>query len=57
MYRLKQAQALLEAKLLGRIIVQPFSWAWYARTARACKLYDFEQRCWTNFEGWRTSQA
>ena len=55
LYRLKQAQALLETKLPGRIVVQPFSWAWYVRTARACKLYDFEQRCWTDFEGRRTS--
>lgn len=57
LYRLKQAQALLEARLPGRIIVQPFSWAWYARTASACKLYDFEQRCWTDFKGQRTSQT
>lgn len=54
LYRLKQAQALLEAKLPGRVIVQPFSWRWYARTARACKLYDFEQRCWLDFAGRRT---
>ncbi len=55
LYRLKQAQALLEAKLPGRIIVQRFSWAWYFQTARACKLYDFEQRCWTDFAGRRTA--
>ncbi len=55
LYRLKQAQALLEARLPGRIIVQPFSWGWYARTARACKLYDFEQRCWLDFAGRRTA--
>ncbi len=55
LYRLKKAQALLEAKLPGRIIIQPFSWAWYFKTARACKLYDFEQRCWTDFAGRPTS--
>ena len=55
LYRLQAAQALLEARLPGRIIVQRFSWAWYFNTARACKLYDFEHRCWTDFAGQRTS--
>lgn len=51
LYRLKAAQRLLEQKLPGRIIVQPFSWRWYARTARACKLWDYEAACWTDFAG------
>jgi len=51
LYRLKQAQAMLERMLPGRIIVQNFSWRWYFRTARRCKLYDFERRCWTDFGG------
>lgn len=55
LYRLKQAQSLLEEKLPGRIIVQRFSWAWYFQTARRCKLYDFEQGCWTDFAGKKTS--
>ncbi|WP_428420370.1 fatty acid desaturase [Methylibium sp.] len=55
LYRLKQAQKRLEAKLPGRIVVQPFSWRWYADTARRCKLYDFKARCWTDFAGRPTS--
>ena len=51
LYRLKQAQRLLEAKLPGRIVVQPFSWSWYAETARRCKLYDYKAQCWTDFAG------
>ena len=51
LYRLKKAQKLLEAKMPGSIVVQPFSWAWYAKTARSCKLYDFKARCWTDFSG------
>jgi omega-6 fatty acid desaturase (delta-12 desaturase) len=51
LYRLRGAQAMLERKLAGHIVVQPFSWKWYARTARKCKLYDYEARCWTDFEG------
>ena len=50
LYRLKAAQALLEARLPGRIVVQKFSWRWYRRTARLCKLYDLE-RGWTGFGG------
>ncbi len=51
LYRLQQAQARLEELLPGRIIVQRFSWRWYFRTARACKLYDFGRGCWTDFAG------
>jgi len=51
LYRLKAAQALLERRLAGHIVVQPFSWRWYADTARRCKLYDFEAGCWTDFSG------
>jgi acyl-lipid omega-6 desaturase (Delta-12 desaturase) len=55
LYRLQKAQALLEEKLPGKIIIQRFSWAWYFQTARRCKLYDFERACWTDFSGVRTS--
>lgn len=51
LYRLERAQALLERKLPGHIVVQPFSWRWYARTARHCKLYDYRARCWTDYAG------
>jgi acyl-lipid omega-6 desaturase (Delta-12 desaturase) len=57
LYRLKGAQRLLEDTLPGRIVHQRFSWRWYFDTARRCKLYDFEQRCWTDFEGRPTSAA
>ncbi|URI06080.1 fatty acid desaturase [Aquincola tertiaricarbonis] len=55
LYRLKRAQQLLEARMPGCIVVQPFSWRWYARTARACKLYDYQRQCWTDFNGRATS--
>lgn len=55
LYRLKAAQGTLEHMLPGRIIVQPFSWGWYFDTARRCKLYDFQRRCWTDYEGQATS--
>ena len=57
LYRLKAAQALLERKLAGYIVVQPFSWRWYRDTARRCKLYDFELGRWTDFRGRPTQPA
>jgi len=55
LYRLKRAQKLLERRLPGLIVVQRFSWRWYADTARRCKLYDFKSRRWTDFAGRPTS--
>jgi omega-6 fatty acid desaturase (delta-12 desaturase) len=55
LYRLKRAQQLLEARMPGLIVVQPFSWRWYTDTARRCKLYDHDARCWTDFAGRPTS--
>jgi omega-6 fatty acid desaturase (delta-12 desaturase) len=51
LYRLRAAQAVLEEKLAGHFVVQPFSWKWYAQTASKCKLYDYQARCWTDFDG------
>jgi len=51
LYRLRAAQALLEERLAGYIVVQPFTWRWYRSTARSCKLYDYAARRWTNFDG------
>ena len=51
LYRLKQAQAILEKRLPGCIVIQPFSWRWYFETARQCKLYDYQACRWTDFNG------
>ena len=56
LYRLKNAQKMLEHMLPGRIVVQRFSWRWYFDTARRCKLYDFTRRCWTDYTGHATSE-
>ena len=55
LYRLKQAQRVLEVRMPGQIVVQTFSWAWYFDTARRCKLYDYRRDCWTDFSGRPTS--
>lgn len=51
LYHLKSAQAKLEHILPERIVIQPFSWGWYFRTAGACKLYDYKNKVWTDFDG------
>jgi omega-6 fatty acid desaturase (delta-12 desaturase) len=56
LYRLKNAQQMLEDMLPGRIVIQRFSWHWYFDTARRCKLYDFSRRCWTDYTGRATSE-
>ncbi|MDP3856915.1 MAG: fatty acid desaturase [Stagnimonas sp.] len=55
LYRLQQAQRLLEQRLPGYIVVQDFSWRWYFDTARRCQLYDYQRRCWTDFSGQPTA--
>lgn len=54
-YNLVAAQALLEERLPGLIIRQPFSWTWYLRTARTCQLYDFERKRWLRFSDLSTA--
>ncbi len=56
LYRLKNAQKMLEDLLPQRIVIQPFSWRWYFETARNCKLYDFSRHCWTTYSGKATSE-
>jgi omega-6 fatty acid desaturase (delta-12 desaturase) len=57
LYRLKAAQKLLEERLPGHIVIQPFSWRWYADTARCCKLYDVGRGAWLDFNGRPTVAA
>jgi len=56
LYRLKNAQKMLEDMLPDRIVIQRFSWRWYFDTASRCKLYDFTRRCWTAYSGHATSE-
>lgn len=56
LYRLRQAQAILEQRLPGVIVVQTFSWRRYFGTARHCRLYDYAAQRWTGYDG-RSSGA
>jgi len=57
LYRLQEAQNTLETLLPERIFIQKFSWKWYFDTARKCKLYDFENKAWLDFDGNKTADS
>ena len=57
LYNLQAAQNRLETLLPERIIVQPFSWKWYFDTAKTCKLYDFTEKAWLDFDGKKTADS
>jgi acyl-lipid omega-6 desaturase (Delta-12 desaturase) len=50
-YRLLAAQRELEVRLGGLATVVPFSIRYLIETMRQCRLYDFEQRRWLDFDG------
>ncbi len=56
LYRLKDAQARLTATLDERLNAEAFTWRYYWNTVRRCKLYDFAQHYWTDFDGHITSE-
>ena len=55
LYRLKEAQARLTATLDERLNAEAFTWRYYWNTVRRCKLYDFAQHVWMDFDGHVTS--
>jgi len=56
-YHLAEAQARLNA-LIGPVAVkEDFSIAGFADTVRRCKLYDFENHRWLDFDGHPTTDA
>ena len=57
LYRLKEAQARLTAQLDERLNSEVLSWRYYWNTVRRCKLYDFAQHVWMDFDGRVTSAA
>jgi omega-6 fatty acid desaturase (delta-12 desaturase) len=51
LYGLVEAQRALETGAAARVIVCRWSPVTFLRHLRVCKLYDFERRCWTGFDG------
>ena len=57
LYTLRSAQNKLEEILPGRIISQRFTFKWYFETAKRCKLYDFANKAWLDFDGQETAKS
>jgi omega-6 fatty acid desaturase (delta-12 desaturase) len=55
LYNLPQSQKLLEETAADHAVVIRWSFGEYLRTTAACKLYDFDRHCWTDFDGNPTS--
>ncbi len=51
LYNLPQSQKLLEETTPEHAVVIRWTPWEYLRICRSCKLYDFEQHCWTDFNG------
>jgi len=55
-YRLKDAQVHLD-KLIGeKSVSERFTFSWLFETMQACKLYDYDNNLWLDFDGNITSQ-
>jgi len=50
-YRLAAAQAFLEQQFPGQVTQVDWTWRDFVETMRRCKLYDYEQQRWLDFEG------
>lgn len=57
LYQLSSAEKLLEDRAAARIVSYRFSLRALCEILGACKLYDLEARCWTDYEGRPTSKA
>jgi acyl-lipid omega-6 desaturase (Delta-12 desaturase) len=57
LYRLAAAQTRLNELLGQRAVVARFSPRYLFDTVRACKLYDYDSRCWLDFVGNPTSES
>ncbi len=55
-YNLGRAQQTLTRIMGEEMHVMKFSFPAYLRTMRNCKLYDFDNCCWLDFDGKRTSE-
>ena len=56
-YHLAECQAKLEEAYPESILVYPFSFAEFFRILRSCKLYNYQNKCWTDFDGNSTAST
>lgn len=51
MFELPAARRAVEQMFPAQVPVVQWSWKYYLDCCRRCKLYDYEKRAWTDFEG------
>jgi omega-6 fatty acid desaturase (delta-12 desaturase) len=56
LYNLEEAQKHLEAAYGGNIVVVPFTLAGLFKTLRTCRLFDYENHRWLDWDGSPTTQ-
>ena len=57
LYNLEQAQKNLEAAYAGNIVVVPFTLGGLFKTLRTCRLFDYEEHRWLDWDGTPTTEA
>ncbi len=57
MFALRRAQNLLKEKFAGEFQVYHMNWREFRRCVKSCKLYDFANHCWTDFNGKITARV
>lgn len=50
-HKAREAQALLNEMAPQTAVVQPFTFKWLGETLRDCRLYDYENHTWLDFDG------
>jgi omega-6 fatty acid desaturase (delta-12 desaturase) len=55
-YRLHGAQEKLLARFGTDVVRFTLTGGRFRKINRACKLYDFERKCWTDFDGTPTTE-
>jgi omega-6 fatty acid desaturase (delta-12 desaturase) len=55
LYRLSESQRHLERAYTDEIIIEPWSFTALGKTLARCKLYDYENHRWLNFQGRQTT--
>jgi omega-6 fatty acid desaturase (delta-12 desaturase) len=56
LYNLEDAQKKLEEVYEPDLIVFPFTWGGYFNTLRTCRLFDYEQHRWLDWDGTPTTE-
>lgn len=56
-YRLPEAQKTLEAIFGENIVVERLTWRHFWTVTRTCRLYNYENHCWLDFDGAITAQT